>query len=308
MDAIVSPKPKNVTELRASLSLFNYYAKFISHLASILQSLNNILKKGTKWEWSDQAVKIATEELISSRVLIHFNPSLPIQSAMDASQYGLGAVLSHVCKDGMDRPIAFASRPLSSAEKNYSQIEKEGLSIFGIKRFNQYLMGREFTLITAFNCHFWPKTGIPPLTAARMQCWALLLLAYSYKILYRSTKAHGNADTLSHLPLHSIEDEYIYFEGGSTIFNMCQIDTLPVTVSHLQSATRTDIVLSNVLHYTLNGWPQMVFEELKPFFSSCNELTVECNCLMWGIRVIVPTKLKQKVLQELHISHFGITK
>ena len=79
VDAIVNaPKPKNVTELRASLSLFNYYGKFISNLASILQSLNNILKKGTKWEWStdyDQAVKIATEELISSRVLIHFDPS-----------------------------------------------------------------------------------------------------------------------------------------------------------------------------------------------------------------------------------------
>ena len=174
MDAIVNaPKPKNVTKLRAYLSRLNYCCKLISNLASILQSLNNLLKKGTKWEWStdyDQAVKIATEELMSSRVLIHFNPSLPIQLATDASQYWLGAVLSHVYKDGMDRPIAFALRPLSSAKKNYSQIEKEGLSIFGIKRFNQYLMGREFTLITdhkPLTVIFGPKTGIPPLTGSQ---------------------------------------------------------------------------------------------------------------------------------------------
>ena len=121
VDAIVNaPKPRNVTELRAYLGLLNYYGKFIPNVASILQPLNNLLKKGTKWEWStecDQAAKIATEELISSRVLIHFNPSLPIQLATDASQYALGAVLSNVCKDGMDRPIAFASRSLSSAGK-----------------------------------------------------------------------------------------------------------------------------------------------------------------------------------------------
>ena len=124
VDAIVNaPKPKNVTELRAYLGLF------IPNLASILQPLNNLLKKLTKWEWSmdcDEAVKIATEELISSQVLIHFDPSLPIQLATDASQYGLGAVLLHVCKDDMD---TFASRSLSNAEKNYSQIEKGTVTI-----------------------------------------------------------------------------------------------------------------------------------------------------------------------------------
>ena len=101
---------------------------------------------------------------------------------------------------------------------------------------------------------------------------------------------------------------YNYSDRGSTIFNMCQIDTLPVTVSHLQAATHTDIVLCKVLHYTLNGWPQMVSKELKPFFNRCNELTVECNCLRWGIRIVAPSKLRQKVLQEVHISHFCISK
>ena len=225
VDAIVNaPKPSNVTELRAYLGLINYYGKFIPNLASILQPLNNLLKHSSKWEWSlacDEAVDLAREKLISSEVLTHYDPSLPIQLATDASQYGLGAVLSHRYSDGSEKPIAFASRSLSNAEKNYSQIEKEGLSIiFGIKKFNQYLIGREFTLITdhkPLTYIFGPKSGIPSLTAARLQRWALLLSAYHYKIVFRSTKAHSNADALSRLPLKLVHNESTCSEGASTI-------------------------------------------------------------------------------------------
>ena len=90
----------------------------------------------------------AKEKLISSEILVHYDPTLPIKVAADASAYGVGAVLSHVI-DGNERPIAFASRTLTSSEHNYAQVEKEGLAlIFAVKKFHTYLYGREFTLVT----------------------------------------------------------------------------------------------------------------------------------------------------------------
>ena len=107
----------------------------------------------------------------SAPVLAHYDPKLPIKMAGDASTYGIGAVLSHVFPDG-ERPVAFASRTLSSSEKNYSQIEKETLSlIFGITKFHQYLCGRHFMLVTdhkPLTTLLSPSRGIPPLVAAQL--------------------------------------------------------------------------------------------------------------------------------------------
>ena len=91
---------------------------------------------------------------------------------------------------------------MSPTEMNYvSQIEKEALSlIYGIQKFHQYLYGRLFVLVTDHQpllSILGPKKGIPPLAAARMQQWTLLLLAYSYSIEFRPTTAHGNAVTVS---------------------------------------------------------------------------------------------------------------
>ena len=81
---------------------------------------------------------------MSAPVLMHYDVKLPLRLATDASQYGIGAVLSHIMPDGSDRPIEYA---LSKSEQNYSQIEKEALSIvFGIK-FHLYLYGRTFSLL-----------------------------------------------------------------------------------------------------------------------------------------------------------------
>ena len=118
---------------------------------------------------------------------MHYDPDLPIRVAADASSYGLGAVLSHVLRDGTEHPIAYVSRTLTPSEKNYAQVEKEALAIvFGVRKFHQYIYGRRFTLVTDHKpllTILGPNTGIPSLAAARMQRWSFLLSAYQYDII-----------------------------------------------------------------------------------------------------------------------------
>ena len=87
--------------------------------------------------------------MIDRRILAHYDRATAVKPACDASAYGLGSVLSPVTADGSEKPIAFASRSLTKAERNYSQIYKETLSIYWcVKKFHAYLFGRKFTLLT----------------------------------------------------------------------------------------------------------------------------------------------------------------
>ena len=101
--------------------------------------LNNLLKKGVKWDWTKNLERIFQKMkkiLISDLFLAHFNPKQEVIVASDVSDYGIGSVTLHRFEDGMTKPEVHASRTLMPVEKNYSQIEKEGLVIiFAVKNF-----------------------------------------------------------------------------------------------------------------------------------------------------------------------------
>ena len=212
-------------------------------------------------------------------------------------------------KDGEERPVRFTSRTLSKAERNYAQIEREGLAvIFGVTRFRQYLWGRRFTLVTdnkPLSSILGPKTQFPALAAARIQRWALILAAYTYDVEYRRSEEIPMADFLSRLPCPTTGPE----EDETTVCFMENMERLqPLTADQVKLATSRDVLLAEVSQYVKSGWPARTSAELQAFSSKKDELSITSGCLLWGARVVIPMKLQDQVLDELHDSHPGITR
>ena len=309
-----APAPENVSELRSYLGLLSYYSKFLPQLASTLAPLYALLHSGTPWKWTkseEAAFQTSKTALLSSKVLVHFDPSQEIVLSCDASSYGIGAVLSHRQSDGSDRPIGFASRTLSAAEKKYSQLEKEGLAcVFGVKRFHSYLYGHKFLLITDHK----PLLGllgesktIPPQASARIQRWALTLAAYEYSMVFRSTGDHGDADAMSRLPLKQHPVSVPVPE--EVVLLMQHLDDSPTDVASIRKETARHPLLSRVLQLVRHGWPNFSKEEeLNPYYNRRTELSVQDGCLLWGSRVVVPPSLQSTVLAELHLGHPGVSR
>ena len=92
-----------------------------------------------------------------------------------------------------------------------------------------------------------------------------------------------------------------------TQFNIDHIQALPISSLQIQKATQTDPILSKVYRFIQTGWPtQIPDEDIKPYWLHRSDLTMECNCVMYGIRVVIPRKLQELILQELHSTHPGI--
>lgn len=308
--------PTNISELRSFLGMINFYGKFIKNLSFYLSPLYELLKKGKHWIWGrehERAFVNVKKLLVSCKVLVHYDESQPLVLTCDASARGLGAVLAQRGARA-ERPVAYASRALTQAEYNYSQIHKEALAIvFAVKKFHQYLYGRHFVLRTDHKplvSIFGSDSGVPNMTASRLQRWALLLSAYNFSIEYVSTD-NNTADALSRLvesykardvtngEIEVPEQTYLHFAS----------EALSLKYEDIKAGTSKDPILSRVLSYVKDGWPREVeVREIKPYANRRNELYIELGCLMWGHRLVVPSNCQDTVLRELHDTHMGIVK
>ena len=309
-----APRPRNVSELKSYLGLLTYYSRFLPNLSNTLAPLYQLLKHSVHWEWTAQREKAFTESkklLLTSQLLVHFDPTLKIRLACDASAYGIGAVLSHQMPDGSEKPIGFISRTLSETEKKYSQIEKEGLAcVFGVKRFHAYLFGHHFTLqtdhkplMTLFN----ETKEIPTQASGRIRRWALTLAAYEYTIACRTTKQHANADAMSRLPLPETPKKTTV--PAEFVLMVEMLADAPITAKEIAKWTSRDPLMSAVLRYISEGnWPDPPTDELRPYWTKRLELTTHAGCILWGGRVVVPPPGRKKILIDLHGGHPGVSR
>lgn len=305
------PRPQNVSEVRAYAGMVNYYGRFVSNLSTLLQPLYKLLRAGTDFKWSQECEKafLESKEAICSDVsLAHFDPEITLKLVCDASNIGLGAVLLHVYSDNTEKPISFASRVLNKHEIRYSVIHKEALAIYwGVRKFYQYLMGKHFILCSDHKplaALFGENKGIPQMAAGRLQRWALFLSGFSYTFKHIKGAENGAADGLSRMPLkitEHVEDELDYF-------NFLVEDNIPVSSSDIKKEIRSNVTLSTVYRYVRDGWPGEVSDELKPYARKAVELSIDNDIIMWGYRVIIPSKFHNQMLKELHAAHNGVVR
>ena len=198
------PRPTNVKQLRAFLGFAGYYRKFIKHFSQVafplLEELKGSPRPSTPVTWNDEK-EHAFQELktrcTEAPVLAYANFEQPFEVHTDASGRGLGATLNQM-SDGAMRPIAYASRALNAAEKNYDTHKLEFLALkWAItEKFHDYLQyGGSFVVKTDNN----PLTYI--LTTAKLdatgQRWVAQLAQFNMKLVYRAGKLNAAADALS---------------------------------------------------------------------------------------------------------------
>lgn len=304
-----TPNPNNVMQVKSYLGLLNYYGQFIPMLSSKLKPLYDLCKKEVPFVWSEEcekSFKESKELLVSDKILVHYDPNLPLIVTCDASSYGVGAVLSHRV-NGLDKPIMFASSTLSNAEKGYSQIEREALAImFAVKKFHKFVFGRQFTLVTdhqPLQYIFGNKSRIPVTSANRLQRWAIILSGYMYTIEYKKGKSIGNADALSRLPTKDTTNV------TEALYSFNTVESAPLSHIDVAAASTTDEVISKVLEFTWKGWPTSIKnEKFKPYFAKRQELSVESNCLIWCNKVVIPEGIRRLVLESFHDQHIGVVR
>jgi len=323
VEAILNaPRPSDVSSLRTFLGLINYYVKFIQDMASMAAPLNALLRKAAKWNWTpecEKAFNSLRRVITSSSVLTHYDSRLPLVLDCDASSFGIGAALSHIMPDGSQRPIAFASKTLTPTEKLYSQIEREAYSIiFGVKKFHRYIFGRKFELVTDHKplvMVMGPKGHIASVSASRLHRWALILSAYDFTLKFRPSQQHANADFLSRSPLPITADDCLNTPDLQDVNLIAFMDSVsgipPVSYKEVRAATAKDAVLTEVMRYVQSGWPfesHCPVAHLQPFFNRRTELSISGGCLLWGLRIIIPSALHSTILDKLHECHSGIVR
>ncbi|PIC43510.1 hypothetical protein B9Z55_004221 [Caenorhabditis nigoni] len=318
------PPPTNDSKVRSFLGLIQFYGSFVSELFKLRPPLDALTKKDAKFQWTpqcqysfDRVKKILKSDLL----LTHFDPNLPIIVAADASQYGIGAVISHRFPDGSEKAIYHISKALTAPQRNYSQIEKEAFGLItAVTKFHKFIYGRHFTLKTDHKpllSIFGDKKGIPLYSANRLQRWAIILLNYDFSIEYVNTHDFGQADALSRLISEQIqqkecEDRVIAQVESEVLTNLVTTcDQLPVTAKMIRASSKKDPLLNQVYQYTISGsWPKISDKtsQLSLFHNRRDQLSIVSDCLMFNGRIVIPHALRSRVLKMLHRAHPGIVR
>ena len=202
------PWPENTNDLRAFLGLCNYYGDFIPNLQDRARVLNQLTGK-SKFVWSLQRQAAFNDlkfALSSEDVILQFpNLSAPFEVSTDASDTGIGCILSQRDSSGWDQPVLFASKALTNNELNWHTRDEEAfVFIFALRKFGPYLLGRKFIWYTDNKGQWLRNTRDPRGRYAR---WLEETEEFDFVVHHIAGVTNSHADALSRIPkVHSVRD------------------------------------------------------------------------------------------------------
>ena len=241
----------------------------------------------------------------------HFHISilgdLPLCKLM-LQKKGLGAV---ILQDS--RPVMFVSRALTGAEKNYQNLERECLAtIWGMEKFHYFLYGKQFTLetdqkplVSIYRKHM---VEISP----RIQ--RLIVRSFPYQpfdVQYRKGMEIPLADALSRVTPTPVEEDGIQLPIVAVNLIMSNLPVSSTEIELILEETSKDPTLTLLRHYIHMGWPidhRMLPQELHTFWNYREDLSMENGLITKGARLLIPSTLRRKVLEQIHEGHLGIEK
>lgn len=332
------PVPANVNELRSFLGLASYYRRFVQGFATIASPLHRLTDQGRQFEWDDACSAAFNElkaALTQAPVLAYPDVQQPFIVDTDASNVGVGAVLSQG-GEGEERAVAYFSRALSRAEKNYCVTRRELLAVvLAVRHFRPYLHGNRFLLRTDHASLTWLLNFKQP--EGQVARWLEALQEFDFEIQHRAGKHHRNADALSRRPCALEECRHCQRQEerdqASPMVATIHVDQrtegwLPLTSEQLKQHQESDGDLARVRQWLdagqRPGWQEVsaLGPELKAFHSQWGNFELHDGVMYrrWQapgrgtdlLQLLVPRKLRAQVLQVVHGSvgagHFGNAK
>lgn len=306
--------PQNKKELLRFLGITKYLSKFIPNVSEISSPLRQLTKDRAEWIWSnahEKSFQKLKSLICSSPVLRYFDDSKQLVIETDSSKDGIGS-----CLLIENQPVSFASRALTKCEQMYAQIEKELLAIvFATEKFHQFIYGKP---VVVYSDHKPLMTIMKKCindVPARLQRMLLRLFKYDLKVIYKPGSQMYISDALSRsypkdVPEDPVSEDYMVHEVMvcSLSSQLCLSDSRKNEIIQM---TRTDPSLQLLKSILINGWPDTKNDvplEIRMYWQHRNEICVEDDLLFYNNRVIVPTKLRQVMLKEIHEGHLGIVK
>lgn len=306
------PRPTTTTEIKRFIGLCSWYRRFIKSFSALVSPINDLLKgrkKGQSIDWSPAAeesfIKIK-ELLVSAPILCQPDYSKEFFVECDASNTGLGGVLVQNI-DGEDRVIAYASRTLSRAERNYSVTERECLAvIFAIEKFRPWIDGIKFTVRTDHYSLLWLNNLQNP--TGRLARWAVRLRQFSFNLVHRKGSNNVVPDFLSRAPPIDSPNDLSEVDHGKISSKFISSITIPEV-----SLDKIDPWYNNLrkkVRSTPNSYPQWKVENdfLLKFIPVA--VPFSSNLIEW--KYVVPRPQRRDIIDACHspptCSHLGVYK